>query len=189
MQTSFGTIAACAAVTFAVMIFTPTNKDGQPSQPIAAAQEAEPGTEALPTDPASVQVPKSKLWTKVVDCSDILQIDQGQGDLLKRTAALAQAVEQTVATVNEHGHAAIRVQPFEGFLIITATDPAHEEARQLLDQISVNVLKRTGLEQRIKQLREAWLELRLEEEPFLFDDSPFEWMQLNEELRELQAVD
>lgn len=37
MQTSFGTIAACAVVTFAIVILNPFNKNGQPTQPQAEA--------------------------------------------------------------------------------------------------------------------------------------------------------
>lgn len=52
MQTTFGTLIACAAVTFAVVTLTPTNKDGQPIQSHANAQgnaAAKPGS----ADPAT----------------------------------------------------------------------------------------------------------------------------------------
>ncbi len=186
MQTTFGTIAACAAVTFAVMLLVPNNKSGQPNQPAAVAQDGDafgefdsrPGRGGFggfddPVGdefggggefgggfgPGAAPQPRLELAIHVVDCTEILRADRNRGDLLDRTAALANAVEQTVATVNTKGNRAIRVQPFEEFLIITATEEAHNEARKLLDQISDHVERRTA----IQNERERELEMQRRE--------------------------
>lgn len=57
MQTTFGTLIACAAVTFAVVTLTPTNKDGQPIQPQANAQGNPPATPPS-ADPATPSMAK-----------------------------------------------------------------------------------------------------------------------------------
>ena len=187
MQTSFGTIAACAAVTFAVMMFTPTNKDGQPTQPGAVAQEAAPGGPEGGTtsfgaaggfgdeefggagfsspDGAIREQVRLDLSIHVVDCAEILRAERDTGNLYQRTASLAQAVQNTVATVNEHGRLAIRVQPFEAFLIITATDDAYKEAQKLLEQIERYVGRRSAIEtaqeEEQAQLREERMRQRI----------------------------
>ena len=198
MQTTFGTIAACAAVTFAVMLLVPNNKSGQPNQPAAVAQGdgfGEPGLVAPggfdagagfggPGDAAEGEFdefgggprgfggfeagaapqPKLELAIHVVDCTEILRADRDRGDLLDRTAALANAVEQTVATVNAKGNRAIRVQPFEEFLIITATDSAYEEAHQLLDNIKNHVARREAVRKQGQIEQQQALELQAKRE-------------------------
>ncbi|MBX2850807.1 MAG: hypothetical protein KTR15_03565 [Phycisphaeraceae bacterium] len=184
MQTTFGTLIACAAVTFAVMLFTPSNKDGQPNQPGAIAQGESskvagdafgagfdagpettdfgatgvgvPGGFSSP-DRVIVEKPKLDLSIRVVDCTEILRAEHDKNNLYQRTNSLAEAVEETVATVNKHGELAIRVQPFEEFIIITATDSAHDEASRLLDQIGEHVNRRAKI-QKMHQHEQAMLE-------------------------------
>lgn len=168
MQTTIGTVLTCAAVTFAVMLLTPTNKDGQPNQRGAVAQDDAfggggdfDGGGGLENDDFGdgfgggfdAPAPRINLSIHVVDCTDILQADQDRGNLMDRTASLAKAVEQTIAAVNENGNRAIRVQPFEEFLIFTATDEAYKEARQLLDQIRDHVQNRSDIRNRQAEQR------------------------------------
>lgn len=61
MQTSVGTLLACAAVTFAVMLLTPSNKDGRPNQPRAIATTQD---DPVATDDKQTEIPKID-WTRI----------------------------------------------------------------------------------------------------------------------------
>lgn len=182
MQTSFGTIAACAAVTFTVMLFTPSNKDGQPNQPGAIAQGESSKTAGSGFDDEFGSEPEAdvfglaggsgraileksnlELSIRVVDCTEILRAQHDKGNLFQRTNSLAEAVEETVATVNKHGKLAIRVQPFEAFIIITATNSAHDEASKLLDQIKRHVLRRAEIQELHQHEQAIQEQARMEE--------------------------
>lgn len=183
MQTTFGTLAACAAVTFAVMTLTPTNWEGEQTQSGAYAEDDQfQGDFDGPPDDGGdfggfdaddpfldgeSPMPLER-EIHVVDCTDILRQREGAGDLIGRTASLASAVEHTVANVSPEGHDAISVQPFEQFLIITATERAFVQAQDLISQIAAHVERadvrsrlqeQEGLLDEIARLQEALEEL------------------------------
>jgi len=194
MQTTFGTLAACAAVTFATMTLAPSNFfSGQPTQPMAGAQDApatqeeerrELAIQAVVRDVrAPAQAPVRSIH--VIDCTQILVPRTDGLDLLDRTASLALAIETTVASVDPHGRDAITVQAFEEFLIVTATDEAFAQAELLLDQIGARVQDREAI-------RRAEAEGRMRDElnhvQTQIDHTAAELAELQNQAAEVQAL-
>lgn len=143
MQSTFGTLAACAAVTFAVMTLTPTNYQGTPTQTSAEAQ-AQANAEREDAGQEPVSTAPSML--RIVDCTSILIERSDTGTMSERTAALARAVEQTVAQAQRHQQPQIHVAGFEQFLIITADKASQERAQALLNELGSQVQRRAAIE-------------------------------------------
>ncbi len=232
MQTTFATASVAAVVTLGVMYLAPSNYQGQPSQPLASAQDAtgelrEPagnitpapdadgqpkgsllqiadaeqpgmgggygdnagmgmgygmdggmgmgmGMDATPgrgrnTGRASIRggmgmgggfanaepaIPVDQLNVYVIDCQDALPHSAvtsfgdfggrggATGNLNERTAQLGHTIEQTVQRLLPHGKEQLSIQPFEAFLIVTATEEAILKTRDVLDQIERHVHER-----------------------------------------------
>ena len=180
MQTTFGTLAACAAIALSISFLMPSNQQGSPLQPVADAQaggreggggggggferpgildEGFGGAESPPAEAIPVYD------IHVVDCTDLLPPRNEDGmDLLRRTAALARAVEQTVSSALPAGSGFIKVEAFEEFLIITANAEAYDRAQILLNQIEQHVTERENLRRAQRQAQAERDALRVREQ-------------------------
>ncbi len=194
MQTTFGTLAACAAIALSISFLLPNNQQGSPLQPVADAQAG--GREGSGGGGGSFERPGildegfggggAALFAEaipvydihVVDCTDLLPPRNEDGmDLLRRTAALARAVEQTVGSALPAGSGFIKVEAFEEFLIITANAEAYDRAQNLLNQIEEHVTER-------ENLRRAQREAQAERDAFRVREQQ---AQAERQLRNAQA--